>query len=234
VLDPINQRWKESRMGSLTMERAYAAAVTLDHIGVFIIGGNWNNNARTSEFLDAGQMQWQEGPAPPVDMNDPCSVKISPTSFLSIHGTDIREFDAAIAGPTSNDGWQEAGRWPALKTTRYHQPGCAKIGQKVIIAGGYNGGALSSTEVLDLVNRRITSGGEMATPRRYFHIATLVNGGEEKMFALAGHDGSSRINSVEEWVEENSTWKESNNLVEKRSSFGFVKAPRHLVCPLLS
>jgi hypothetical protein len=232
VLDPINQRWEESRMGSLTMERGFAAAVTLDHIGVFIIGGENTNNARTSEFLAAGQMQWQEGPAPPVDMSYPCSVKISPSSFLSIFGTNIREFDAAIAGPTSNDGWREAGRWPM--TNRYNQPGCAKIGQKVIIAGGYNGGELSSTEVLDLVNRRITSGGEMATPRSYFHIATLVSGGEEKMFALAGYDGSSRINSVEEWVEENSTWKGSDNLVEKRREFGFVKAPRHLVCPLLS
>jgi len=239
VLDPIKERWEESRMGSLTMKRYYAAAVTLDHIGVYIIGGAHTNNARTSEFLAAGQMQWQEGPALPVDMNYPCSVKISPTSFLSIYGTDIREFDAAIAGPTSNDGWQEAGRWPALKTRRKSQPGCAKIGQKIIIAGGYNGGELSSTEVLDLVSRRITLGGEMATPRSYFHIATLVIGGEERMFALAGNggNGSSRINSVEEWVEESSTWKESDNLVEKRNSFGdfgVVKASRHLVCPLLS
>ena len=141
--------------------------------------------------------------------------------FLSIHGTDIREFDAAIAGPTSIEGWREAGRWPALKTSRTQQPGCAKIGQKVIIAGGYyNGGELSSTDVLDLVNRRITSGGEMATPRRYFHIATIVSGGEEKMFALAGRNGSNRLNSVENWVEESSTWKAADNLVQKRRLFG--------------
>ena len=100
------------------------------------------------------------------------------------------------------------------------------IGQKVIIAGGHNQGVLSSSEVLDLVNRRITSGGEMATPRNFFHIS----GGEEKLFALAGRNYATCLNTVEEWVEESSTWKAADNLIEKRTSFGAVSAPRHLVC----
>ena len=160
---------------------------------------------------------------------EPCAVRIS---FLSIFGTDIREFDAAIAGPTSSEGWREAGRWPALKTSRSYQQGCAKIGRKVIISGGRRGGhSLSSTEVLDLVNRRISSGGEMATPRYYFHLGTIISGGEEKMFAVAGwSDDSSQLNLVEEWEEESSTWKAADNLVAKRRSFGAVAAPRHLVC----
>ena len=211
------------------MERGSGAAATLDHIGVFIVGGVYSNNPRTSEFLAAGTMQWQEGPALPVSMSYPCAVEITRTSFLVVHGTDIREFDAATAAPTCSEGWREAGRWPALKTSRTYKPGCAKIGQKVIIAGGYNGGELRSTEVLDLVNKQITSGGEMATPRRYFHIATIFSGGEEKMFALAGKGGSN-LNTVEEWVEESSTWKAADNLVAKRRSFGAVAAPRHLVC----
>ena len=70
----------------------------------------------------------------------------------------------------------------------------------------------------------------MATARKYFHIATLVAGGEEKMFALAGKDGRTFHNSVEEWVEESSTWKAADSLVEKRGSFGDVLAPRDLVC----
>ena len=217
-------------MGSLTTGRVYGAAATLDHIGVFIVGGDTGNNRRTTEFLAAGQMKWQEGPALPVDMNKPCSVDITASSFLIFHGTDIREFDAAIAGPTSSEGWREAGRWPALKTRRSYQPGCAKIGQKVIIAGGYNRGSLRSTEVLDLVNRQITSEEEMAlaTPRRYFHVSTITRGGQRKMFALAG---STTLNTVEEWVEENSTWKSANALVEKRYAFSAVELPRKLICP---
>merc|ERR1711990_1295438 len=103
-----------------------------------------------------------------------------------------------------------------------------------IIAGGYNvaggyGRTLSSTEVLDLVNRRITSGGEMATPRYSFHLATITRGGQETMFALAGN-ANGGTNTVEEWVEESYTWKAANNLKLKRSDFSAVLAPRHLVC----
>ena len=139
VLDPVTQRWDESRMGSLTMERGYAAVARLNHIGVFIVGGAYNNNGRTSEFLAAKTMHWQEGPALPVAMTHPCAVTITQRSFLSIQGTDIREFDAALAGPTSTEGWREAGRWPRLKTSREYNPGCAKVGQKVIIAGKRGG-----------------------------------------------------------------------------------------------
>ena len=39
VLDQANQVWNDTIMGSLTMARENGAAVTLNHVGVFIIGG---------------------------------------------------------------------------------------------------------------------------------------------------------------------------------------------------
>jgi len=219
-------------MGNLTMPRRNAAVATLNFVGVFIIGGYGDNKKRTSDFLAAGQMQWQEGPALPVNMTSPSVVTITPTTFLSIYGYNIREFDTAIAGPTSIDGWREAGRWPSLKKSRSEWPGCAKLGQKVIIAGGSYGGSLRSTEVLDLDSREITAGGDMATPRSYFHLATIRSGGQEKVFAVAGLDASgNKLNSVEEWVEESSTWKAADNIAQKRDEFGAVTVPRKLVCP---
>jgi len=236
VLDESNQRWDESRMGDLTIPRNQAAVATLNFVGVFIIGGTGDNNERTSEFLAAGQMQWQAGPALPVDMKyGPCSVTITPTTFLAIYGTNIHEFDAAIAGPTSIDGWREAGRWPSLKTSREYWPGCAKLGRKVIIAGGRNGGGtLRSTEVLDLDSREITAGGDMTTARRYFHLATIRSGGQEKVFAVGGRDASdAELNSVEEWVEESSTWKAADNIAQKSGyKSGTVTVPRKFVCPI--
>ena len=151
VLDAINQRWEENRMGSLTMPRYGGAVVRLDYIGVFIVGGAGRMNSITSEFLAVGTMQWEGGPSVP-SMKHPCAVAITPTSFLAIYENRIREFNAAIAGPRSGDGWKRGG-WPMLQTRRKQQPGCAKVGQKVIIAGGSDfdkvfntGGELSSTE----------------------------------------------------------------------------------------
>ena len=110
-------------------------------------------------------------------MQDFCAVAISPTSFLTIFRDKIHEFDASIAGPTSDKGWRESTRWPTLKTSRSAQPGCARIGNKVIITGGLNGRKLRSTEILDLTSRTLSSGGDMAWPRIHFKLATLNMGG---------------------------------------------------------
>ena len=104
------------------------------------------------------------------------AVTISPTSFLAISDTHIREFDADIGGPTSIEGWKEEGRWPRLKTRRLHWPGCAKIGQKVIIAGGFNTEGEQvhrSAEVLDLGSRESQAGGDMAKQSR--DMCTKIN-----------------------------------------------------------
>ena len=74
--------------------------------------------------------------------------------------------------------------------------------------------------MLDLVNRRISSGGDMATSRDFLQVATIISDGQRKMFALAGGSVSSTaLNTVEEWVEESSSWKAANNLAEKRQYF---------------
>ena len=45
----------------------------------------------------------------------------------------------------------------------------------LIITGGNKWSALKSTEVLDLASRQATLGGEMASPRYWFYIATVCN-----------------------------------------------------------
>merc|ERR1712080_53159 len=114
------------------------------------------------------------------------------------------------------EGWRESSHWETLSTTRHRSPGCAKIGNKVIVAGGSAGKnweILQSTEVLDITTRRTSAGGNMASPRSHFSLATIRIEGQERIFALGGSEGNtSPLNSVEEWVEESSTWKEAESL----------------------
>ena len=121
-----------------------------------------------------------------------------------------------------------------LKTSRTYGPGCAKLGQKVVIAGGFGKITRRSTEVLDLHSRQKIGGGDMSTPRHHLHLATIRKGREEKAFALGGWDGSTQLNTVEEWVEESSTWKAASSLVNlpTRSTFSVVVIPRRLICPV--
>merc|ERR1711953_272172 len=228
VLDLDNQRWDESRMGNLTTPRYWGAVVELKQ-GVLFLGGYGSET--TSDFLATGSLQWQQGPRLPQAMFEFCAVPVSPSKFLTINGDKIHEFDAAIAGPTSEEGWRDSTLWPTLKTSRYDHS-CAKHGDKVILAGGYGGGgALQSTFVLDITTRTISTGGDMATPRYYFNLATISRGGGDTTFAIAGYSGSEYLNSVEEWEEESSTWKAAGNLDTARDEFGVVTIPKNIICP---
>ena len=167
-------------------------------------------------------------------MSRPCAVAISGTSFLAIHGRDIREFDTSIAGPTSSQGWREEGWWPKMETSRIaSQLGCAKLGGKIIIAGGSDGTILQTTEILDLTSRTISKGGNLVTPRRFFHMITIDNNGDSTTLALGGRDDDyNELKSIEKWNPETETWSEvEEQLEEKRFGFGLVAAPKNLVCP---
>merc|ERR1712061_837886 len=150
VLDLENQRWDESRMGSLTTPRYRGAVVELKQ-GVLFLGGDGSAAETTSDFLATGSLQWQQGPRLPQAMWSFCAVPVAESRFITINGEKIHEFDAAIAGPTSEEGWRDSTLWPTLETSRGYTPGCAKIGNKVIVAGGTGGGRyLQSTLVLDI------------------------------------------------------------------------------------
>ena len=124
-----------------------------------------------------------------------------------------------------------------METSRLYWPGCAKLGDKIIIAGGsdYDGSSwntLQTTEILDLTSRTISKGGNLVTPRRWFHMITIDNNGDSTTLALGGKDDDDNVvKSVEKWNPETETWSEvEEQLEEERYNFGLVAAPKNLVC----
>merc|ERR1712186_93565 len=134
VLDLDNQRWDESRMGNLTTPRTRGAVVELKQGVLFLGGEGFATSKTTSDFLATGSLQWQQGPRLPQAMDNFCAVPVSPTKFLTINGDKIHEFDAAIAGPTSEEGWRDSTLWPTLETSRDAGYSCTKHGDTVILA----------------------------------------------------------------------------------------------------
>ena len=68
----------------------------------------------------------------------------------------------------------------------------------------------------------------MASRRYYFHLATIKQGGSEKLYALGGNFyDSGTQKTVEEWEEQTSTWKTADNLT---SSYDVISIPRELIC----
>merc|ERR1711874_522601 len=132
-----------------TTPRSYGAVVELKQGVLFLGGAGSDTSATTSDFLATGSLQWQQGPRLPQAMYRFCAVPVTESRFITINGDKIHEFDAAIAGPTSEEGWRDSTLWPTLKTSR-EDHSCAKLGNKVIVAGGTGGGGvLQSALVLD-------------------------------------------------------------------------------------
>merc|ERR1719509_304038 len=208
-------QWRTGFMSDLPEARIYAATVSTE-AGTFLLGGS--PTTRSSAFLPADSMAWEEGPALPQAMqNGPCATQISPTSFLILYGKTILEFDSSVAGPTSTAGWRPAGTWPRLLTNRREWPGCAVVGRTLIIAGGrdgYRSGGTyhRTTETLDLDSRTISFGPSMASPRYGFHLVAVPG---------------PRV-SVEELVD--GAWVEAASLEARRSGYGAVAVPEGLVC----
>ena len=80
----------------------------------------WDEHIDSLQYF-SGSMEWQEGPSLPVQMMGACALGMTTTNFLVVYGRDIHEFDTSIAGPTSSEGWREAGRYEMwLKLYRTH------------------------------------------------------------------------------------------------------------------
>ena len=222
-------------MGELPHPRLFAASVSIENVGTYLIGGLASSMRRTIDFLPEDTTEWAAGPAIPVDMNQACAVSISQLSFVTIHGNVILEYEVDISNPTSSSGWQSASKFPQLQTRRTNQPGCSKIGDQVVIAGGRDGSTwLRSTEILDLSTKTIVYAGDLNSPRAYFHMATITMNGEQMLFAFGGSDENwASLNSVERFNTNNNTWTLApTSMEEARDSFGAIVLPQEILCPM--
>ena len=257
-LDLEKKLWDENLIGDLTKSRSGHAAVSMENIGTYLIGGNndsgddYNKLIRTTEFLPEGKTEWTVGPNIPVDMDLPCAVSISSQSFLAIGNNGIREYKVDINDPTSMAGWQS--EWPELNILNKKSLSCSKIGNSVVIAGGYfedkdkKKTYQSSTEVLDLSTRKVLAAGDMTSPRAQFIMATITRDRKQMVMAFGGAPDSISFstafsdvdnpenyfgeNSVEQFDPDTNKWTLLPTKMESpRENMGGVAVLQQLVCP---
>ena len=235
VFNQETQAWEKNIMSDLAQVRAYQPVVTLNNIGTYMIGGSGSVESHTTaDFLEKGSLNWVGGPQLPMRMQYVCAVQIGPKSFLAMTGNDIREYLVNMDNPVSDDGWQDVSKWPQLRTWRFYF-GCTVINKKVVITGGRgrSGETIQSTEVLDLVTRRIEYAGDLNKPRHAFHTLTILSGGIERVLALGGCERQpSEIchDSVEELNEKSLIWSPAPDLLQKRADYGAIAVPKSFIC----
>lgn len=218
---------------SLRRKRMGASAVTLPN-GVYILGGI--QNPFESEFLPKGSMDWIEGPTIPIKTMQSCVVGISNTQFVVIgggiiSGLDWEAYRHTRVYDTAEDTWTS---WQDLQEPRFGH-GCAKLGNKIIVAGGRNGwGRLATTEIIDIATGVVRPGGKMSKPRQDLQLVTL-GGHHQRIIAVggitSGWTADYDLDIIEEWNEQSDTWVVNpTKLQTARHRFGAVAVPQSRIC----
>ena len=153
--------------------------------------------------------------------------------FLLIGGRP--SFDQVREYSVETGQWREEGRWPRLGTERWGH-GCARVGDKIVVAGGRSSTNIIqySTEVLSISERTTKTVGRLNTAR-YGHVMVALGGegGSQELYAIGGYGGltAAWLSIVERWEEDKMSWvTEVTGLKERRSRMGALVVPTDSVC----
>ena len=222
-----------TKHSSLNKQRMAASAVTLPN-GVYILGGI--NEALSSEILPKGSTDWIDGPTLPMKVKQSCAIAISNTEF-HISGGGIKynfqneAYKYSVKYDVETETWT---RWTDLKEARFGH-GCAKLGNKIVIAGGRDThGYTESTEIIDLASGKVKYGGNLQRPRMDFQMSTL-GGHYQRILAVGGLAHGlvvdDDVDTIEEWNDDNESWSlHPDKLKTARHRFGALAVPKSRIC----
>ena len=222
----VNGAWNS--FAELKRERSFGHVVASIEERTFIFGDGYINE-KSSEVLEHGSDSWKEGPTVPgKGIDDGCGVAISKDELLLIGGDGTE--NRIIKYNVNSNTWNNE---TSLETGReYHK--CAWFKNQIFITGGFSG--LKSVDILTLDPLTISKGAKLNTGRHFHGLGLIHHQGNLKLTAFGGDNSNQdAIDSVEVYDEVTNIWKLSKSLKlsEKKSRFGFLSVPSHLICPHL-
>ena len=204
------------------------------------IPGKWVsqyiNAAWSSDFLPKGGKVWQAGTYLPVRTDGwayydaLCAVAIDDTRMLVIGMATQYQYVWEYSILTGM--WY---KWPATFKYERHACACHKVGDTVVVAGGYWGGVpgFKSTEVLDINSRTIREAGDTATPRMFFGFLEMGLSDRTLILTFGGAKndwGKEESSVLQEWNPKSNNWTFSPSVLTTRDSFSSVSLKANLVC----
>merc|ERR1712024_38698 len=210
----------------LKQGRQYAASITMPN-AVYLFGGRFEN---TYEYMVNDENVWQEGKTfIPGGFREGCVVKLNNNELALVGGkrteSRIMKFNTATKVFTEN--------WGRLKQPKRGHS-CVTLGNSILVVGGFNGGYLASSELINIEDGRQseTDVGDLNSERDAFGLVSL-GGNKKKILAIGGSGGGrTEHDSVEEYDENTGQWKNVNmKLSEKKDKFGYLAVPSSAVCP---
>merc|ERR1712223_27449 len=210
----------------LKQGRRYAASITMPN-AVYLFGGRFEN---TYEYMVNDENVWQEGKTTiPGGFREGCVVKLNNNELALVGGrgteSRIMKFNTATKVFTEN--------WGRLKQPR-RDHSCVTLGNSILVVGGFSGGYLASSELINIEDGRQseTDVGDLNSRRSEFGLVCL-GGNTTKILAIGGSKGPGiDHDSVEEYDENTGQWKNANmKLSKEREDFAYLAVPSSAVCP---
>jgi len=237
ALDISGETWVPHSV--LDTDRVKSTALVLPDYGAYILGGFKHH---TSSFLPTGSREWVPGPTligeeEVVLYYGVCGVVLSSSEFMVVGG-DEGEFvtDPSVGGKVMTYDAQTdiMEEWPSLTVDSWGHS-CAKLGNKVVIAGGVSPmfTHTKTTTILDLSTRESRPAGDMLETRAFFGMANID--GIIHAFGGSGGLATDPMASLELWDDENEVWLQSNDTMPTAMyEFGWVVVNVADLCPVFS
>ena len=208
--------WKEH--STLNKKRTLHSAVTTQ-TATFIFGGCYSN--KTYEYLLKDSTTWLMGkteiPGPGFHRGYANAIKSEQEIWL-IGGIETQK---RILRFNVNDHTFEELPFQLNVGRRYHKCAFIPNTSKIMITGGYSDdGYLDSAEVLDTEDGKVTMASPMNSKRDGHGMGVVTINGENKLAVFGGHDGRTRLDSVELYNTKTEKWETSDFKLSKvRSGF---------------
>ena len=113
-------------------------------------------------------------------------------------------------------------------TSRKVQSQCFLYNGNVLVTGGYDGQyASKSTEIIDLSHWTSKKAGDLNVERASHGMGIVDINGKPKLIVFGGWNGSSCLDSIEEWDDDTYSWSLSTmKLSEAKELFGYCQFPQ--------
>ena len=221
TLNVTSAQWERGTFNNGLLGNGVRGVISIEEQGVFVVHSTFMS------ILANSSKTWVAGPVFPIPAE--CGCKLSSTRFVTIHMSD--EHDVRGYSVTNGAAEPEAeDSWPKLVTKR-RGPGCGATMDHLIVAGGVSGWdkVLTSVEVFHIESKALRKGGNLRQPRAFFKIIP-IGSKHPRLLAIGGQNETSTLDTSEWWEEEDNKWEEGPTLSTRRSNFGAIMAPPHLVC----
>ena len=96
-----------------------------------------------------------------------------------------------------------------------------------MITGGYSGGTLDSTEIMDTKDGSVTMASPMISKRRHHGMGIVTIDGKERLAVFGGFDGRTVLDSVELYNTQTEKWENTEiKLKEPKDGFSALTIKR--------